>query len=232
MESWPLASSAPFLPGLPYRRGHGHPSGQRLRLPGRHHFAPLRLPAGEGHRQREGPADGSFQDEPSPGRVQSARGQGRSNRPRCSPKLLIVSCCREETATSGAGGKLSGWFKGVVEPENSRWLSLTHNFWLWEKWMRETMWWFRRPGRLWVDSQELSSNSSSWRSSVHGERRAFQGPHVRNRLHSTEFLWSGAPASCSLSSLFLGFDAEYVLNSLKRVCKKKMKASSLISRCK
>lgn len=68
-----------FLPGVPQRWRDGYPSGQRLRLPGCCHFTPLRLPAGKSHRQREGPADSSLQDEPCPGWVQSARGQGRTN---------------------------------------------------------------------------------------------------------------------------------------------------------
>lgn len=63
--------------GVPKRRGHGHPSGQRLSLPGGRDLPSLRLPAGQSHRQREGSADGVLQDEPSPGRVQNPRGQGR-----------------------------------------------------------------------------------------------------------------------------------------------------------
>lgn len=66
--------------GVPKRRGHGHPSGQRLSLPGGRDLPSLRLPAGQSHRQREGPADGVLQDEPSPGRVQDPRGQGRKLR--------------------------------------------------------------------------------------------------------------------------------------------------------
>ena len=65
------------LSGFPERWRHGHPSGQRLCLPGSCHLPSLWLPVGESHRQWEGPADRLVQDEPSFGRVQSARGQGR-----------------------------------------------------------------------------------------------------------------------------------------------------------
>ncbi|KAF3836953.1 hypothetical protein F7725_004417 [Dissostichus mawsoni] len=51
-------------------------------------ISPLRLPPGESHRQREGPADSSLQDEPSPGRVQSARGQGHVEVFQCEQEVV------------------------------------------------------------------------------------------------------------------------------------------------
>lgn len=144
---------SPLL-GLQKRWGHGYPSGQCLSLPGCRHLPPLWLTAGKSHRQWKGPADSCLQDEPSPGRVQSARCQGRKFSHVCLAVCIVSlfpckllkwwrTCWNSYCRCFKMVGLWLGWFILLwiawQEPVSMCWIWCRLIVWSGEKWKRKTL---------------------------------------------------------------------------------------------